>query len=124
MEHQFCNAILSNPRACGGAVAFQLFSSAGTGLTLTTADTVIFYNPWWNPAVENQATNRAHRIGQTKPVFVCKLVAKGSLEERIVEMQAKKGAVASGLLDGDMNAAAALDNTNLQALFDPIPIPV
>ena len=105
-----------------GEVKLFLISlkAGGTGLTLTTADTVIHYDPWWNPAVENQATDRAHRIGQTKPVFVYKLIVKGSLEERIVEMQQKKGALASGLLDGDMKATTALDAADLQALFEPI----
>ena len=72
-------------------------------------------------AVENQATDRAHRIGQVKPVFVYKLIAKGTLEERIVELQAKKGALAAGLLDGDAHAASALNAKDLQALFEPMP---
>lgn len=105
-----------------GKVKLFLISlkAGGTGLTLTAADTVIHYDPWWNPAVENQATDRAHRIGQTKPVFVYKLIAEGTLEERIVEMQNKKGALTAGLLDGEENAAKALDATDLQALFAPI----
>ena len=82
---------------------------------------MIHYDPWWNPAVENQATDRAHRIGQVKPVFVYKLIATGTLEERIVEMQAKKGALAAGLLDGDAHAASALDAKDLQALFEAVP---
>ena len=106
-----------------GQVKLFLISlkAGGTGLTLTAADTVIHYDPWWNPAVENQATDRAHRIGQVKPVFVYKLIAKGTLEERIVEMQTKKGALAAGILDGDASAASALDAKDLQALFEPMP---
>ena len=106
-----------------GEVKLFLISlkAGGTGLTLTAADTVIHYDPWWNPAVENQATDRAHRIGQTKPVFVYKLIAKGTLEERIVELQQKKGALAAGLLDGDAKAATSLDAGELQALFEPMP---
>ena len=106
-----------------GEVKLFLISlkAGGTGLTLTAADTVIHYDPWWNPAVENQATDRAHRIGQVKPVFVYKLIAKGTLEERIVEMQAKKGALAAGLLDGDAHAVGALDAKDLQALFEAVP---
>ncbi|MBL0122683.1 MAG: DEAD/DEAH box helicase [Betaproteobacteria bacterium] len=106
-----------------GEVKLFLISlkAGGTGLTLTAADTVIHYDPWWNPAVENQATDRAHRIGQVKPVFVYKLIAKGTLEERIVELQAKKGALAAGLLDGDVNAASKLDAKDLQALFEAMP---
>jgi len=106
-----------------GEVKLFLISlkAGGTGLTLTAADTVIHYDPWWNPAVENQATDRAHRIGQVKPVFVYKLIAKGTLEERIVELQAKKGALAAGLLDGEASAASALNAKDLQALFEPMP---
>jgi len=64
--------------------------AGGTGLNLTAADTVIHYDPWWNPAVENQASDRAHRIGQQKPVFVYKLVARDTVEEKIMLMQKKK----------------------------------
>ncbi|MCF6177788.1 MAG: DEAD/DEAH box helicase [Geopsychrobacter sp.] len=71
--------------------------AGGVGLNLTAADTVIHYDPWWNPAVENQATDRAHRIGQEKPVFVYKLVAKGTLEEKILKLQEKKQALADGV---------------------------
>ena len=67
--------------------------AGGTGLTLTRADTVIHYDPWWNPAVENQATDRAHRIGQDKTVFVYKLIAEGTVEEKMVELQGKKQAL-------------------------------
>ena len=67
--------------------------AGGTGITLTRADTVIHYDPWWNPAVENQATDRAHRIGQDKTVFVYKLIASGTVEEKMVELQGKKQAL-------------------------------
>jgi superfamily II DNA or RNA helicase len=68
--------------------------AGGVGLNLTEADTVIHYDPWWNPAVEHQATDRAHRIGQDKPVFVYKLVAEGTVEEKILALQASKHALA------------------------------
>ncbi|MCW2241766.1 C-terminal helicase domain-containing protein [Azospirillum canadense] len=72
----------------GEAPLFLISRKAGgTGLNLTTADTVIHYDPWWNPAVEAQATDRAHRIGQDKPVFVHKLVTTGTVEERMVQLQ-------------------------------------
>ncbi len=105
-----------------GAVKIFLISlkAGGTGLTLTAADTVIHYDPWWNPAAENQATDRAHRIGQTKPVFVYKFVMKGSVEERIVEMQTRKGVLAAGLLDGDGEAISAMDGDVLKTLFAPM----
>jgi SNF2 family DNA or RNA helicase len=94
--------------------------AGGTGLTLTAADTVIHYDPWWNPAVENQATDRAHRIGQEKPVFVYKLVAKGTVEEKIVEMQKGKAALAAGILSGEATATSALSAEDLKALFGPL----
>lgn len=65
-------------------------TAGGTGLNLPQADTVIHYDPWWNPAVEDQATGRAHRIGQKNQVFVYKLVAQGTIEERILALQARK----------------------------------
>ena len=87
-----------------GDVFLISLKAGGTGLTLTGADTVIHYDPWWNPAVENQATDRAYRIGQDKPVFVHKLICKGTVEERIQKMQEKKGAIAGGLLSGARGA--------------------
>ncbi|WP_290651153.1 DEAD/DEAH box helicase [Aquisalimonas sp.] len=82
-----------------GAVPLMLISlkAGGTGLTLTAADTVIHYDPWWNPAVEAQATDRAHRIGQDKPVFVYRLICKDTVEERIQQLQAHKATLAEGI---------------------------
>jgi len=74
--------------------------AGGSGLNLTTADTVIHYDPWWNPAAEAQASDRAHRIGQTKPVFIHKLICQSTIEERIVELQRTKAALIEGLLTG------------------------
>jgi SNF2 family DNA or RNA helicase len=78
-----------------GEVPLFLISlkAGGRGLNLTSADTVIHYDPWWNPAVEDQASDRAHRIGQTKSVFVYKLIAADTVEERIVELQERKAAL-------------------------------
>jgi len=73
--------------------------AGGTGLNLTAADTVIHYDPWWNPAAENQATDRAHRIGQMNPVFVHKLITEGSIEERILDLQRKDGGGDRGILN-------------------------
>jgi SNF2 family DNA or RNA helicase len=67
--------------------------AGGTGLNLTGADMVIHYDPWWNPAVEDQATDRAHRIGQTRNVYVMKMIASGTIEERVLAMQRRKQAV-------------------------------
>ncbi|MDO5691589.1 MAG: DEAD/DEAH box helicase [Pseudomonadota bacterium] len=86
-------------RFTGGEVPLFLISlkAGGTGLNLVQADTVIHYDPWWNPAAEHQATDRAHRIGQTQPVMVYKLVAEGTIEERILALQARKAALAEGI---------------------------
>jgi SNF2 family DNA or RNA helicase len=73
--------------------------AGGSGLNLTAADVVIHLDPWWNPAVENQATDRAHRIGQDKPVMVYKLVASDTVEERILQMQAQKRELADAVFD-------------------------
>ena len=85
------------------AGTFPLFlislKAGGTGLNLTAADTVIHYDPWWNPAAEAQATDRSHRIGQDKPVFVYKLIAENTVEAKILELQKKKGRLAASLLD-------------------------
>jgi SNF2 family DNA or RNA helicase len=75
--------------------------AGGTGLNLTGADVVIHYDPWWNVAAQNQATDRAHRIGQTKIVSVYKLIVKGSIEEKIVRMQQEKADLADAILSGD-----------------------
>ena len=104
-----------------GAVPLFLISlkAGGTGLNLTAADTVIHYDPWWNPAVEAQATDRAHRIGQTKPVFVYKLIAQGTVEERIVSLQERKHALASQLYTDKNAAPLQLDAADLEMLFAP-----
>ena len=106
-----------------GEVPLFLISlkAGGTGLNLTAADTVIHYDPWWNPAVENQATDRAYRIGQDKPVFVYKFITANTVEERILEMQQKKQALADGLYGRERAQDGATFNADdLQALFDPL----
>ncbi len=105
-----------------GKVSVFLLSlkAGGVGLNLTAADTVIHYDPWWNPAVEAQATARAHRMGQDKPVIVTKLVAKGTLEERMLTMLARKRDLASALLEGDGNALTGLTVADVDALLAPI----
>ena len=75
--------------------------AGGTGLNLTGADIVIHYDPWWNVAVENQATDRAHRIGQKNVVTVYKLIAKGTIEEKIIKLQQMKKELAEEILSGD-----------------------
>ncbi|MCK2127602.1 DEAD/DEAH box helicase [Thauera aromatica] len=97
--------------------------AGGVGLNLTAADTVIHYDPWWNPAAENQATDRAHRIGQDKPVFVFKLICAGSIEEKILALQEKKAALAEGVLSEDANALAKFGEADISALLAPLPAP-
>ena len=89
-------------RFTSGEVPLFLISlkAGGVGLNLPQADTVIHYDPWWNPAVENQATDRAHRIGQKNRVFVYKLVAHGTIEERILALQERKAALADSMYSG------------------------
>jgi superfamily II DNA or RNA helicase len=91
--------------------------AGGTGLNLTAADTVIHYDPWWNPAAEAQATDRAYRIGQDKPVFVHKLLCQDTVEERIHKLQQEKAKLAAGLL-ADADITNKLDPAMVRALLD------
>jgi len=93
--------------------------AGGAGLNLTVADTVIHYDPWWNPAVEAQASDRAHRIGQTKPVFVHKLICEGTIEEKILELQQTKAAMLEGLLGGKMEKLS-LTQEDVRRLLEPL----
>lgn len=99
----------------------QLFlislKAGGTGLNLTAADTVILYDPWWNPAVERQAMDRAHRIGQDKPVFVYRLYTENTVETAIQAMQAQKQALADALFEGGGAGALTLTEDDLTTLF-------
>jgi len=96
--------------------------AGGRGLNLTSADTVIHYDPWWNPAVEDQASDRAHRIGQTKSVFVYKMIAADTVEERILELQQRKAELAAIAFseEGEEHEAGdlgALDAGDIDFLF-------
>jgi len=105
-----------------GEVPLFLLSlkAGGVGLNLTAADTVIHYDPWWNPAAEAQASDRAHRIGQDKPVFVYRLVAAGTVEERIEAMKERKAELARAVLDGGgTRDRLAFDQDDLEALLAP-----
>ncbi|HVZ35793.1 MAG TPA: DEAD/DEAH box helicase, partial [Polyangiaceae bacterium] len=95
--------------------------AGGTGLNLTSADTVIHYDPWWNPAAQAQATDRAHRIGQTRPVFVHQLIVAGSVEERMLGLQRQKRELAEGCVGGATAGFASLDEEDLSDLFAPLP---
>ena len=92
--------------------------AGGTGLNLTAADSVVHFDPWWNPAAENQATDRAYRIGQDKPVFVHKLICNGTVEDRIHQLQQKKSHLADSLLSGASQSKPDLES--LQELLKPL----
>lgn len=94
--------------------------SGGTGINLTAADTIIHYDPWWNPAAEDQATDRAHRMGQEKAVFVYKLITKGTVEEKIVEMQQHKRNIAQGIFENNSGSKSKLSIDDINHLFDPL----
>lgn len=92
--------------------------AGGVGLNLTTADTVIHYDPWWNPAAEDQASDRAWRIGQDKPVFVYKLITNQSIEEKILDMQKNKAELAQSILSTDHEGDVKLSEEELLGLFE------
>lgn len=100
----------------GPPVMLLSLKAGGTGLNLTAADHVFLLDPWWNPAAEDQAADRAHRIGQSRSVLVHRLIAKDTVEERILELQAKKRGLAEAALD-EAASAAALTRDDLLALF-------
>lgn len=92
--------------------------AGGTGLNLIGADTVIHYDPWWNPAVTDQATDRAYRIGQTRAVNVIKLAARGSIEEKILKLQENKRMLADDVIRVNKDALAGLSDEEIMSLFD------
>lgn len=105
----------------GDAQVFLIsLKAGGTGLNLTAADTVIHYDPWWNPAVEQQATDRAYRIGQDKPVFVYKLLTEETVEEKILKLQERKQSLADGLYTGTTQAESNFNQEDLLELLKPL----
>ena len=92
--------------------------AGGYGLNLTKADTVVHFDPWWNPAVEAQATDRAHRIGQNRPVTVYKLIARNTVEEKIVRLQRKKRQTVDALIDDDQLLMQNLTSSDLEELLE------
>jgi SNF2 family DNA or RNA helicase len=97
--------------------------AGGTGLNLTAADVVIHYDPWWNPAAEDQATDRAHRIGQTRPVTVYRLICEGTVEERMLALQARKRELTGALqatAEGRAASGMGLREEDLEALLAPL----
>lgn len=103
-----------------GHVFLISLKAGGTGLNLTGADTVIHYDPWWNPAVEDQATDRAHRIGQKNQVHVMKLITKGTIEEKIFKLQQKKKQLSDSIIDSKELFINTLTREELEDLFTPV----
>ena len=95
--------------------------AGGAGLNLMAADTVIIYDPWWNPAVESQAVDRAHRIGQTKTVSVYRLVTEESVEQKIMALKAKKSKLVDALINENGLSTVKLSKMDLESLFSPLP---
>ena len=102
----------------GPPVFLISLKAGGSGLTLTEADTVVHFDPWWNPAVEDQATDRAHRIGQDKPVMVYRLVVEDTVEQKMVELGARKREVAESALGRDVTAGKKLTMEDVEALLE------
>jgi SNF2 family DNA or RNA helicase len=110
-------AVTTGFQAPGGPpVMLVSLKAGGTGLNLTAADHVFLCDPWWNPAVEDQAADRAHRIGQDRPVMIYRMVALGTVEEKILVLQQQKRGLADAAL-GDAAQAAALTREDLLALL-------
>jgi non-specific serine/threonine protein kinase len=95
--------------------------AGGAGLNLMAADTVIIYDPWWNPAVESQAVDRAHRIGQTKTVSVYRLVTEDSVEQKIMALKARKSKIVDALINENGLSTVKLTKGDLESLFSPLP---
>ncbi len=101
-----------------GKIFLISLKAGGTGLNLTGADTVIHYDPWWNPAVEDQATDRSYRIGQKKSVYVIKLVARGTIEEKILALQEKKRSLIDAVIQPGETLLSKMTQQELEALFE------
>ena len=103
-----------------GTVPVFLISlkAGGVGLNLTGADVVIHYDPWWNQAVQDQATDRAHRIGQTKKVTVYKLIAKNTIEEKIQKLQETKRDLADQIIGGETGQISGMSKEDILALLE------
>jgi superfamily II DNA or RNA helicase len=105
-------------QSTGGPPVFLIsLKAGGSGITLTEADTVIHYDPWWNPAVEDQATDRAHRIGQDKPVMVYRMVMEDTVEQKMVELGQRKRAVAESALGRDASGGKSLTMADIDELL-------
>ena len=86
-------------------------------MNLTAADYVFLLDPWWNPAVEAQAIDRSHRIGQTRQVFACRLIARDTVEEKVLALQQSKRSLADAIINGDNSLLRSIDRQDLQLLL-------
>ena len=127
MPHQFLHggtpvrdrdAMVARFQAGEAPVFLLSLKAGGTGLNLTRADHVIHFDRWWNPAVEDQATDRAYRIGQTKPVQVHRFITQGTIEEKIAELLARKRSLADSVLARGETALTELSNDELRDLVE------
>jgi len=103
----------------GPPVMLLSLKAGGVGITLTAADHIYILDPWWNPAAEDQAADRAHRIGQENPVFIHRLVARDTVEDKILQLQKKKRALAEGVI-GDAGGNADLSKDELLNLLSSL----
>ena len=125
VKYEYLDGSTKDRQACvenfqredGPPVFLISLKAGGSGLNLTAADTVIHFDPWWNPAVEDQATDRAHRIGQTKVVTTYRLLAKGTIEEKILELGGKKRELVGAVLSEDAGGTKKLTKSDLEELF-------
>ncbi len=100
-----------------GEIFLISLKAGGTGLNLTGADTVIHYDPWWNPAVEQQATDRAHRIGQREVVQIFRMVSRGTIEEKIIELQKQKSMLVDQVIQPGENYLKQMDLNEIRNLL-------
>jgi SNF2 family DNA or RNA helicase len=103
----------------GPPVMLLSLKAGGVGITLTAADHIYILDPWWNPAAEDQAADRAHRIGQLNPVFIHRLVARNSVEDKILQLQKRKRALAEGILS-EADTSADLTKEDLLGLLQSL----
>ena len=112
------SAVVARAQADDGPPVFLVsLKAGGVGLNLTAADVVIHYDPWWNPAVEQQASDRVHRIGQTKPVLVIRLAVEDSVEDHILVLQERKRALAQSAIESEADGVKNLTRADLEAIF-------
>jgi SNF2 family DNA or RNA helicase len=111
-------ALIEEFRSGSAPVFLISLKAGGVGLTLTEADYVFVLDPWWNPAVEAQAVDRTHRIGQTRPVIVYRLVAADTIEEKVMELKARKAALFGRVIDGSGGPVAGIDADDVRAILE------